>query len=180
MHNISSELCQEITANATDVNETNSSACKYWTYYRQTFIKFFKAVTSDFLSVKSCLKSWYIICILDTIKLFPISIHIFVISSGSPRCVFCSKTAAAPMMTMMLWVERKTAHQVNNKDIKSICWMKGIRKMTCNQIVCKNYYVLVLNCPEKDVSCLPSCGAEGSSLGNVTSQLQCASKSARF
>ena len=40
------------------------------------------------------------------------------------------------------------------------------------------YYVLVLNCPEKDVSCLPSCGAEGSSLGNVTSQLQCASKSA--
>ena len=124
MLNISSELCQEITANATDVNQTNSSACEYWTYYRQTFIKFFKAVTSDFLSVKSCLKSWYIICILDTIKLLPISIHIFVISSGSPRCVFCW-TAAAPMMTMMPWVERKTALLVSNKEIKSICWWKA-------------------------------------------------------
>ena len=48
-------------------------------------------------------------------------------------------------------------------------------KMIC---IFKIYYVLVLNCPEKDVSCLPSCGADGSSLGNVTSQLQCASKSA--
>ena len=55
--------------------------------------------------------------------------------------------------------------------------MKGIMKMIC---IFKIYYVLVLNCPEKDVSCLPSCGADGSSLGNVTSQLQCASKSARF
>ena len=46
MLNIFSELCQEITANATDVNETNSSACEYWTFYRHTFIQFFKAVTS--------------------------------------------------------------------------------------------------------------------------------------
>ena len=36
--------------------------------------------------------------------------------------------------------------------------------------------ILVLSCPEKDVSCIPSCGADGSSMDNATSQLQCASE----
>ena len=36
--------------------------------------------------------------------------------------------------------------------------------------------ILVLTCPEKDVSCIPSCGADGSSMDNATSQLQCASE----
>ena len=88
--------------------------------------------------------------------------------SSNLKCVLSLMAAAFTMMIMPL-VARKTALQVISNPLKFKTKLIDLHEDI-------QFSILVLTCPEKDVSCIPSCAADGASLDNVTTQLQCASK----
>ena len=88
--------------------------------------------------------------------------------SSNLKCVLSLMAAAFTMMRMPL-VARKTALQVISNSLKFKTKLIDLHEDI-------QFLILVLTCPEKDVSCIPSCAADGASLDNVTTQLQCASK----
>ena len=88
--------------------------------------------------------------------------------SSNLKCVLSLMAAASTMMIMPL-VARKTALQVISNPLKVKTKLIDLHEHI-------QFSILVLTCPEKDVSCIPSCATDGASLDNVTTQLQCASK----
>ena len=88
--------------------------------------------------------------------------------SSNLKCVLSLTAAAFTMMRMPL-VARKTVLQVISNSLKFKTKLIDLHEDI-------QFSILVLTCPEKDVSCIPSCATDGASLDNVTTQLQCASK----